>query len=103
MTSGSNKSESIWARLAGTFFSWIPGDMKELVGFQLGIYLFILTPMVLLFGAYAIIKWVNSPKPPALQCWQIQSVEGRVFKLNTCTGDAVELPAPQAPANNRGQ
>jgi hypothetical protein len=102
MTSDSSKSESIWARLAGTFFSWIPGDMKELVGLQLGIYLFTLTPIVLLFAAFAIVKWVNSPKAPEIQCWKIQSVENRVFKLNTCTGESVELP-PQERSGGRAQ
>ena len=102
MNTGSNKSESFWARLAGTFFSWIPGDMKEMVGLQLGIYLFAFTPLVLVFSAFAIVKWVRSPKVPEVQCWQIQSVEDRVFKLNTCTGDSVELPQ-QATPTGRGQ
>ena len=35
---------------------------------------------------------------PERQCFKLQEVGGRVFKVNTCTGDTVELPP--IPAND---
>jgi len=98
MTEEPKKHEGGWARLASELVAFIPKNMREIIGVHVGIYLFILTPIVLLFGVFALIKLFQEPKVPEVPCWQIQKVENRVFKLNSCTGETVELP--QAPDSN---
>jgi hypothetical protein len=60
--------------------------------------------MVILLGAFALIKLFQEPKAPDVPCWQIQKIENRVFKLNSCTGETVELPpAPKASSKPAGK
>src|SRR5262249_3839978 len=39
-----------------------------------------------------LVRATREPRNVEASCWQVQSVEGRVFKVNTCTGKTVELP-----------
>jgi hypothetical protein len=53
--------------------------------------------MILLGGAMALPKVFKEPPKHEVPRWQIQTVEGRVFKINSCTGETTELPtAPKA-------
>jgi hypothetical protein len=52
--------------------------------------------MILLFSFFALIKVLQEPKRTEAPCWQIQKVDNRVYKLNACTGEAVELSEPAA-------
>jgi hypothetical protein len=94
MTEESTKPSGLWARLISEIVSFIPKDMREMIGFQVGLYLFVFTPMVILVGAFALIKLFQAPKALEVPCWQIQKIENRLFKLNSCTGETIELPAP---------
>jgi hypothetical protein len=71
---------------------------SETIGLLIAIYLLVLTT-VLVGGAGVL--WVRSSKPSkaeASACWRIQEAAGRVFKLNACTGETIEI-VPQRPAN----
>ena len=103
MTEEAKKPDGLWARLVSEFVAFIPKDMREMVGLQVGIYLFILS-MVILFGASALIKLFQEPKAPDVPCWHIQTVESRVYKFNWCTGQTLELaPAPKVSPKPTGK
>ena len=91
------KPEGLWGRLVTEIMSIIPKDMKEMVGFQIGMWLFVLTPMLLVGGATMLLKLFKEPKPPEVACWQIQKLDNRLFKLNACTGETIELRAEGSP------
>jgi len=100
MTEEAKKPDGLWARLVSEFVAFIPKDMREMVGLQVGIYLFILS-MVILFSASALIKLFQAPDVP---CWHIQTVENRVYKFNWCTGQTLELaPAPKVSPKPTGK
>jgi hypothetical protein len=90
------KDQSLWSRLVSELLSFVPHDLRELLGLFLGIWLLILLPMILLFSFFALIKVLQEPKRAETPCWQIQKVDNRVYKLNACTGEAVELSEPAA-------
>lgn len=92
MSSESEKNEhGVWAKIFTQFMDLIPKDMREMIGLQIGIYVFILTPMILLGGAMFLFKSFQEPKAPETQCWQIQKIDGHIYKLNSCTGETAEL------------
>lgn len=98
MSEGEDKKEGVWGKLISELVAFIPKGLREMVGFQVGIWLFVLTPMILLGGAMALLKAFKEPPKQEVPCWQIQTVEGRVFKINSCTGETIELPAaPKVP------
>jgi hypothetical protein len=90
------KDQGLWSRLVSELLSFVPHDLRELLGLFLGIWLLILLPMILLFSFFALIKVLQEPKRTEAPCWQIQKVDNRVYKLNACTGEAVELSEPAA-------
>lgn len=95
------KKEGVWSRLVSELVAFIPKDMREMVGLQIGLCLFVITPMILLGGAMVLLKAFKEPPIQDVPCWQVQAIEGRVFKINSCTGETVELPAaPTKPAEN---
>jgi hypothetical protein len=92
------KDQGLWARLVSELLSFVPHDLRELMGLFLGIWLLILLPMILLFSFFALIKVLQEPRRADAVCWQLQKVDNRVYKLNACTGEAIELPeSPKKP------
>jgi hypothetical protein len=96
MSDDAKKDQGLWARLVSELLSFVPHDLRELLGLFLGIWLLILLPMILLFSFFALIRVLQEPKRAEVPCWQIQKVDNRVYRLNACTGEAVELPEPAA-------
>lgn len=88
------KTSGAWAHLISELLAFIPKDLRELIGMMAGIYLFIFIPIIFFGGFKAVQKLLEKPEAPVVQCWQIQKVDGRLFKLNSCTGEAVEI-APE--------
>jgi hypothetical protein len=88
-----NKAGGVWSRIVDQIASFIPGDMKELVGVQVAIALFAVVPMVVILGGFTLMRWITSPPAPETPCWKIEKIELRVFKLNSCTGETIEIPA----------
>jgi hypothetical protein len=43
----------VWGKLISELVAFIPKDLREMVGLQAGIWLFVLTPMILLGAAIA--------------------------------------------------
>ncbi|HEY4068875.1 MAG TPA: hypothetical protein VGM74_18365 [Burkholderiaceae bacterium] len=70
----------------------VPKSAYETIALLIAIYLLALTT-ALAVGAGVL--WVRSSKAPtgapASGCWRIQEAAGRVFKLNACTGETVEI------------
>jgi hypothetical protein len=98
MSQGEDKKEGVWGKLISELVAFVPKDLQEMVGLQVGIWLFV-PPMILLGGAMALLKAFKEPPKQEVPCWQIQTVEGRAFKINRCTGETEELPAaPKASA-----
>jgi hypothetical protein len=94
------KDQGMWARLVSELLSFVPHDLRELMGLFLGIWLLILLPLMLLFSFFALIKVLQEPKRPDVACWQLQKVDNRLYKLNACTGEAIEVPeSPRKPAS----
>ena len=85
------KPESVWSKLISELLALIPKDMRDMIGLQVGVYLFILTPMLIIGGAVALMKTFQDKKPQEKPCWQIQQIDGRIYKLNACTGETIEI------------
>lgn len=71
---------------------FISSDDKKLIGGILGILLFVLMPMLIIGGAIHLLKTMENLSKPDAKCWEVQNVDGRIFKVNTCTGETDELP-----------
>jgi hypothetical protein len=89
-----------WLDLINSLLSWIPKDLKELTGFFAGFVMLILIPTILIAGGVQIFKWVNRTNALENTCWKLQSLEGRVFKVNSCTGEVIEIQ--QSKQHQRG-
>ncbi|KAB1443084.1 hypothetical protein [Pseudodesulfovibrio senegalensis] len=68
-------------------------EITEDVGFAL-ILLAMMSPFIVGFIAY---KW-DGHFFPQENCWKVQEVNGRIFKVNTCNGEVEEIK--EADANN---
>ena len=86
------KSSGAWAHLISEIVAFIPKDLRELIGFMAGIYLFVSLPLLIFGGVRIVQKNIDKPDEPSVQCWQLQNIDERFFKLNTCTGEAIEIP-----------
>jgi len=95
------KSGGVWGHLISEIVAFIPKDLREFIGFMAGMYLLIFLPMIFINGVSAIKKSLDKPEIQTAQCWQLQKVDGRLFKLNSCTGETTEIsvaPSPQSQA-----
>lgn len=92
--SDGDKKDGALTRLLSEIISLIPKDMRDAIGGIVGVYLFVFAPMIIIGGAAWLINMFQEPRTPDTHCWQIQKVGERVIKLNTCTGEAIDLPPP---------
>jgi hypothetical protein len=74
----------------------VPEPMREMVGVMLGLFLFMGLVYAIGFGPMYLLRLVREPTK---QCWDIKGVEGRVFKVNSCTGEVVPIPPPESTSN----
>jgi hypothetical protein len=86
------ESSGAWAHLISEIVAFIPKDLRELIGFMAGIYLFVSLPLLIFGGVRLVQKNIDKPDEQSAQCWQLQKIEERLFKLNTCTGETIEVP-----------
>ncbi|MFY9328476.1 MAG: hypothetical protein WAO76_10720 [Georgfuchsia sp.] len=97
--SAEKKSGGIWGHLISEIVAFIPKDLRELIGFMAGMYLLVFLPIIIISGVSAIKKSLDKPETQTAQCWQIQKIDSRFFKLNSCTGEALEItPTPNSPS-----
>lgn len=80
-----------WSGIITHILSFIPKDMREMIGVVIGLWLFVLMPFVLVASVKFITDAMKAPKSPDKPCWQLQQVGDRIFKLNACTGETVEV------------
>jgi len=88
------KPSGAWAHLISEIVAFIPKDLRELIGFMGGFYLLISLPILILGGVNWVQKNIDKPQEPTAQCWKIQKLDERLFKLNTCTGETIEITQP---------
>jgi hypothetical protein len=62
-----------------------------MVGFFSGFVLMFAVPAAVILGVMTLYYTMQKSKVQTVACWQIQVIEKRVFRLNTCTGELVEL------------
>lgn len=89
------KATGAWAHLISEVLSFIPKDLREFIGFMAGMYILISLPMLILGGVKLVQKNIDKPESSNTQCWQIQKVDNRLFKLNSCTGETIEITQPE--------
>ena len=69
-----------------------PRSATDTTQLLIAIYLLVLTT-ALVVGAGVL--WARAARPAkgaeAPVCWRIQEAAGRVFKLNACTGETIEI------------
>ncbi|HZP94535.1 MAG TPA: hypothetical protein VFB20_16870 [Burkholderiales bacterium] len=82
--------EKGWSGIVSRSVSLVPVNIREAIGAWLGIWFFLLAPIVILAGV-AIVYDTARTSTPEKPCWQLQQVGERVFKLNACTGEIVEI------------
>jgi hypothetical protein len=76
--------------------SFIPSDLREMVGVFSGLVLAFAVPAAVILGVMTLYYTMQKSKVQTVACWQAQVIDKRVFRLNTCTGELVELKEPPA-------
>lgn len=102
MADESEKSKGI-ASILHAFLSFIPTDLREMVGFFTGFVLMLALPIAVVLGVMTLYYTMQKSKADNVACWQVQVIEKRSFKLNICTGELVELKAPPTTAASSSQ
>ena len=93
MAEESEKTKGI-ASVVHAFLSFIPSELREMVGFFTGFALMIALPIAVGLGVMTLYYTMQKSKTNTVACWQVQVIEGRTFKLNTCTGELAEVKTP---------
>lgn len=97
MADDTEKSKGITS-VIHALLSFIPADLREMVGFFSGFVLMFAVPAAVILGVMTLYYTMQKSKIQTVACWQVQVIDKRVFRLNTCTGELVELkeipPAP---------
>ncbi|TAN44066.1 MAG: hypothetical protein EPN26_17020 [Rhodospirillales bacterium] len=81
--SDDKESSGIFKGALGAIFARAPKDVIEFFSFMIGIFIFL--------GVIAAVSNIPKLFRPSADCWRIQQVEGKPVKLNTCTGETVEI------------
>lgn len=79
-------------KLLSELFGFISSDDRKMLGGLLAVLLFVLMPMLVIGTSIGVLKYMKNLSRQEPKCWEIQSVDGRAFKVNTCTGETIELP-----------
>lgn len=85
------------SKLVSELLGFIPKDIREMLGGIVGIYLMMLAPLLIIGGVIGAVKATLALSQPDKACWTIQKIDSRLIKLNTCTGETLELPPAQTP------
>ncbi len=91
------KSESGWSRLVSELISIVPKDLRDMVGMMIGIYAFVLVPVLMLGGAGFVGKYFQHASEDAKPCWSVQAVGDRAIKINACTGETKDISMASVP------
>lgn len=81
--------------VVSAILSIVDKDTKSFIN----MWVFVLTPMVFMLLLFGLYNAVLSPKKPNEKCWELQVVNKITYKVNTCTGETVnleELPSDNA-------
>ncbi|MCZ8252254.1 MAG: hypothetical protein O9318_07275 [Hylemonella sp.] len=81
-------------------FSFIPSDLREMVGVFSGLVLAFAVPAAVILGVMTLYYTMQKSKIQTVACWQVQIIDKRAFRLNTCTGELVELKEPPVTATS---
>ena len=68
-----------------SLLGFVPPEMREFVGFMLGMFIVILIPIFMVTAA------MKLPSLMEKKCWEIHESGGKIYKLNACTGSLSEL------------
>jgi hypothetical protein len=79
------------AAVIHAILSFIPEDLKDMVGTFAGFVLAFAVPVAIVLAVMLLYYAMQNSKYSTTPCWQIQAVDQRLFKLNTCTGELVEV------------
>lgn len=79
-------------KLFSELLGFISSEDKKIIGGVLGMLLFVLTPILVIGTSISVLKYLKNLPKQETKCWEVQSVDGRAFKVNTCTGETAELP-----------
>lgn len=90
--SDSENNKNIIIQFFESISSWIDKDIKEMIGFYIGMYFLITLPIIVFSGVSYLNKFFNTKEVnETKKCWELKGAEGRVYKINLCTGESVEL------------
>lgn len=103
MAEETEKSKGI-ASIVHALLSFVPSEIREMLGVLSGFVLLFAIPAAVILGVMILYYSMQNSKVNNVACWQVQSIEARVFRLNTCTGELIEVKdssAPNAVPKNR--
>ncbi|WP_156912166.1 hypothetical protein [Citrifermentans bremense] len=64
-----------WLSLVSSLLSWVPAELREMVGMFIGICLFVSVPMIFIAGGKLIKKLIEKPAAADNSCWKLQSLQ----------------------------
>jgi hypothetical protein len=96
MASQRNETDRSPAPPIHGFWSFIPAGLREVVGAFTGLLLIFAVPAAVVLCVLILYHAMQKAKVPEVACWHMQTVEGRLFKFNTCTGELAEVKAVPA-------
>ncbi len=71
--------------------SFIPNEYRLILGIALGGALVVAGPMLIYGSLDYLTAATKKAKEASPGCWTVQQAGERVFKINSCTGESVEL------------
>ena len=83
--------KNLGASILKDIINGLSGILNKEAKDMISIFAMVLIPMGLMYSVVflpqRLIKEVNKPE----KCWEVQSVNGKAYKVNTCTGVVVVI------------
>jgi hypothetical protein len=82
------------ASFVGSIFPSLPPDVREIIGVVIVMGCLFAIPAVPLY----VINLATGIGKQSVPCWEMTEVQGVVFRLNKCTGEAQQIVIMKEPA-----
>ena len=74
-----------------SIFPSLPKEIRYVIGGMLVFFLYFLMMYSLIYLPEFMKNLADDSGSPKAQCWELQSIEEKAYKVNTCTGEVLLL------------